>query len=40
MNMKYLCQDAQHQGDAFNRDNLRSVKIEMVSKALIMNEII
>lgn len=38
--MKYLCEHNQHQGDAFNEDTFRSVKIQMAAKALIMNDII
>ena len=33
--MKYICEDAQHQEDAFKEDNLRSVKTQMESKALV-----
>lgn len=40
MNMKYLCEHNEHQGDAFNEDTLISVKIQMAAKALIMNDII
>lgn len=40
MNKKYLCEHNQHQGDAFNEDTFRSVKIQMAAKALIMNDII
>lgn len=40
MNMKYLCEHNQHQGEAFNEETFLSVKIQMAAKALIMNDII
>lgn len=35
--MKCVCENDQHQGGAFKEDDLVSVKMQMASKALIMN---
>lgn len=37
VNMKCVCENDQHQGGAFKEDDLVSVKMQMASKALIMN---